>query len=630
MTSTSGIFGVWNDFTVSGTPTFNHNNGSFYLESQGTGSYTPGNIEFYDVTIDVRYDADVPIVGTMKVLRHLVLADADNLWGEHTLSGGAIEVGGNLTATGSGAAGTTVVRLVGNAAGQTVSSATDRFPEGAAIPNLNIAAGANPVTFGTMVAVFNNYQVTSVGTLNNTTSVLYLYTYAASSVMPGPYSYYIVYLNGYQANFNFNAQTFTVINHLYINVQSSYSPHSSMSSGNFMVYGNVTNLTPSTAGYGSYNDATITLAGNAAGQTLTSSGGEIPPLIIAAGTNPVTLVGDIHIAGLSYTYLNSGTFTTTGSTLRLSFGAGNFEVTPGTVRYNNVVMQGYGTYYDLNGGTFYVDGSFTAGDQGYMGEINSGTIEVIGNILFNDSGCGGSALIVAKSSGSGQTITTTAFPTYMPNLNIDAGANNVTLSGYVYIVGSYRMLGVGTLTTTGSTLHIESDTTTVNVVTGTEVYNNVRIAGYRGNYDLNNSTMRVGGTLHIGDQHSSAGTIDNGLFEAAGNVDFVDIGHTGTYRLSFTGTNQTLASSGGASTLKPRGNITVSLSGTLTLTAAMIFNTAGQTFAVTSGAVNMNGQNLTGRILTLAGGTSITRAGGTLRQNTTIINAGAFSGGTIF
>ncbi len=633
ITSTSETFIVTEDLAVTGSPTFNHNSGIMYLGSAGAATgYSTGNLNFYNLVID-SYNADsLTITGTINVLNNFEIMDIRmNLgWGGHSLNGGVVAVTGNVTAYGAGSGGSTVIRLVGRPGGQTVTSSTTNYAQGAAIPNLNLATGTNPVTFSAAVAVFNNYQVTSVGTFNNSSTVLFLYGNGAVSIMPGPYSYYIVYITGYSPAFNFNAQTFTVTNHLYLNLISTYAPNSAMETGNFMVYGNVTNLTMPTEGYGGFNTTTITLAGNAAGQTLTSSGGYMPPIIVAAGTNPVTFSGDISIAGFSYTYLNSGTFTSTGSTLRLSFGAGTFEVTPGNVRYNNVEMKGYGTYYDLNGGTFYVDGTLTAGDTGYMGEINSGTIEVIGNITFDGSGYGGTATIKAKSSGSGQSITTTADTIYMPSLEIDAGANNVTLSGYVYVIGNYRMLGVGTLTTTGSTLRIESDTTTVDIVTGTEVYNNVRISGYRGNYNLNNSTMRVGGTLQIGDYHSSAGTITNGLIEAAGNVDFVDIGHTGNYRLSFTGTNQTLASSGGASTGKPTGNITVSLSGTLTLTAAMVFNTAGQTFSVTSGAVNMNGQNLTGRIVTLSSGTSITRNGGTLRQNTTVIGAGAWTSGTVF
>ena len=633
-TATSGTFIVTRNMTVTGTPTFNHNSGVLYLEgASGTSpTYNTGNIDLYDVVFDTYYPDSNTLTGTMKVTRNLTLSDTRmNLgWAGHSLDGGVVEVGGDVTAVGAGLRGTTVVRLVGRASGQTVTSQTANYAQGAAIPNLQIATGAHPVTFSAAIGVFNNYQVLSVGTFNNTSTVLYLYVQGYASVMPGPYSYYILYLDGYSPETDLNTQTFTVMNHFYLSVGNSYNPNNSIINGNFMVYGDVTNVIAPTDGYEGVNTATITLAGNPAGQTLTASGGDMPPIIVAAGSNPVTFSGDIVIAGLSYTYLNSGTFTTTGSTLRLSYGAGTFQVRPGNVRYNNVEMKGYATYYNLNAETFYVDGAFTSGDTGYMGEINNGTIEVIGNITFTDTGYGGSGLIRAKSSGSGQTITTTSIPTYMPSLDIDAGANNVTLSGTVFIIGSYRVLGVGTLTTTGSTLMLQSDTTTVNIVTGTEVYNDVVFTGYRGNYELNASTMRIGGNLYIGDAHSSAGVINDGLLQVAGNVDFIDNGHAGTYRITFNGTNQTLASSGGAATGKPSGNITVSLSGTLTLSASMIFNSVGQTFSVTSGAVNMNGNNLTGRVVTLSGGTSITRGGGTLRQNTTIINAGAWSGGTVF
>lgn len=633
-TATSGTFTVTRNMTVTGTPTFNHNSGllTFEAPSSTTPSYNTGNIDLYDVYFNTYYPDSSLLTGTMKVTRNLTLSDTRmNLgWAGHSLDGGVITVGGDVTAVGAGLRGTTVIRLIGRASGQTVTSQTANYAQGAAIPNLQLATGSDPVTFSAALGVFNNYQVVSVGTLNNTSTILYLYVQGNASIMPGPYSYYILYLDGYSPTTDLNAQTFTVMNHFYLSVGNSYNPNNSIINGNFMVYGDVTNVMAPTNGYEGINTATITLAGNAAGQTLTANGGDMPPIIVAAGTNPVTFSGDIVIAGLSYTYLNSGTFTSTGSTLRLSYGSGTFQVRPGNVRYNNLEMKGYATYYDLNGETFYVDGAFTAGDTGYMGEINNGTIEVIGNITFTDTGYGGSGLIRAKSSGSGQTITTTAYPTYMPSLSIDAGANNVTLSGTVYIVGSYRMLGVGTLTTTGSTLRIESDTTTVDIVTGTEVYNDVIFSGYTGNYQLNASTMRIGGNLSIGDRHSSSGTINNGLLEVAGNVDFVDNGNAGTYRITFNGTNQTLGSSGGASTAKPAGNITVALSGTLTLSAAMVFNTAGQTFHVASGAVNMSGRNLTGRIVTLATGTSITRGAGVLRQNTTVINAGAWSAGTIF
>jgi hypothetical protein len=175
-----------------------------------------------------------------------------------------------------------------------------------------------------------------------------------------------------------------------------------LNNGTINVYGNI-----SVVNYGYRGSALIVVAGNASGQTITGNGYYMPALTISAGANNVTFVGDVGVAS-HYTMTSVGTLTVAGSTLRLYCGyAVSCNITPGAYNYNDVVMGGSYTTFNLGGATFNVGGNFSSGDtysSSYPNQpINSGTILVSGDINFINNGKRGTATITAVGA-TDQTI----------------------------------------------------------------------------------------------------------------------------------------------------------------------------------------------------------------------------------
>lgn len=136
----------------------------------------------------------------------------------------------------------------------------------------------------------------------------------------------------------------------------------------------------------------------------------------------------------------------------------------------------------------------------------------------------------------------------------------------------------------------------------------------------------TGATLLVrGNFTHTLGKID-GSWEVRGNVAFNSTAN-GPATLIMSGTNaQTLSRTG----TEPTGTITVNKSALgVTLTTALNFNSAGQSFNITSGTLNMAGFNLTLNALVLSPTTSISRIAGTLTVSGSPVGAGPYSGGTI-
>jgi hypothetical protein len=641
-TSTSGTFTITSNATFTAAA-FNANAGLVLFNPTSMPTITLGSANFQDVTFQSS-NVNFTLSGTGNVGGNLIINETSTAaWANNSMTGGTLNVTGNVTASTDGFSGTTLIRLTGKAAGQTLTSSTTSWSYGASLPSIEIAAGTNPVTFASNVAInAASYTVTSVGTFNNTSSTLYLYSNTNTfSLSPGTYNYNNVTMAGHTPTYNLNSTTLNVTGTLSLTEDDNYAPNDSINSGFINAYGNVT---VDANGYdgqdqvSTNNSAILTLAGNASGQTLTGSGGWVPSLIVAAGSNAVTLSGTIGVNG-NYTYTSSGTFTTTGSTLKIYLNTATATIKPGTVHYNNLDLSfGWHSTYDLNAQTFYADGNLKFGEQSYIGfNINNGTIAVKGNVTSFNYGNGGTGLIKLVGNSSGQTISTnttgTSTTPYFPNLEIAASTNPVTISGTVYLGGNYTMTSVGTLTVTSSTVIFEGDPSAAGTYTlkfGSESYNNVTFGGDSQNFDLNATTAHIGGNVVLSDTHYTGFTVSNGTIQVTGNASITNYGKAGSAQLKFVGASPTFTIASGASV--PTGNLTVSISGTLTLGSVYTQTGSPQSMSVTSGAVNMNKNNMTiVTSLTLSSGTSVTRGtGGVLTVNGSTVGAGAYSGGTIF
>lgn len=479
---------------------------------------------------------------------------------------------------------------------------------------ITLAGGSFTSTSGNFTAS-SNWTISNSPTFNTNSGTLVFN--GANTITPGSVHYNNVTFSSSGATHSLNGGTMLIDGLL--SLASTATTSSLINSGTLKAYGNVT-----ASSYGSMGNATLQVAGNAAGQTIAGiTSANIPTLDIAAGTNNVTLSGTLLLAG-SYSVTSVGTLTTTGSTLIFNGGG---TITPGATHYNHVTFTGFVKTYELGGATMHIDGTLTLASISSSPPctINAGTLMAHGDVVTSNNGQQGTAIVQLAGNAAGQTITGTS-SAGIPNLTIDAGTNNVTFNGTVWVRGIYTLTSVGTLTTTGSTLTLTGGGT---ITPGSVHYNNVTFASYVSSYSLGNGTMYIDGTLSLASTSMSPpGSINSGIFMIYGNVVASSFGAIGNAQIQFAGnTPQTMTA--GASANLPTGNVTVNITGgTLNLGSNVSWNNTGQTLSVNSGGVNMTGYNLTVKSLNLNGNT-VTKGGGTLTVNGSVAGTGGLYGGTV-
>jgi hypothetical protein len=231
------------------------------------------------------------------------------------------------------------------------------------------------------------------------------------------------------------------------------------------------NYSIDSSGGGAYG--TVIVAGKASGQTITgSSSGCVGNLTIAAGSNTVTLVGDVEIAG-NYTN-TSGNIVTTGSTIGFQQAdqyGWSFTVVPGSTVYNNVSFSSYGgnisTNTDFGGATLTATGNITATGTASDLYFNNGTVAFGGNLTLSSSTTSnfyGTLNLQPTGNSLGQTIS--GLGTYwLPTVTIASGTHGVTLATAVEITtfgmtsGGFTMAGFA-MTESSSTMSLGGKTLT--------------------------------------------------------------------------------------------------------------------------------------------------------------------------
>lgn len=267
--------------------------------------------------------------------------------------------------------------------------------------------------------------------------------------------------------------------------------------------------------------------------------------------------------------------------------------------------------------------------------VNNGTIEVFSNVQLLTAGYAGSAEIVLKGNASGQTITGAGSSTtnqHFPAIRIDAGANEVSLAGWI-LTENWYVDSVGTLNAGSSNLRFRCRSSAsscrdgaLNVKAGTEVYNNVFFEGDRSSINLQGTTVRVLGTTTIGDVFST-GQINNGTIEARGDFVVSQQGSQGTAQVRIAGGAPTQTFSNSSARGMPAGNWSVDKSaGVFSLSHALSLTRTGQNLSLVSGTINMSGLSLAvNATLTLESGTVINRGGGSLTYTTLTNNGGTIN-----
>jgi hypothetical protein len=618
-------------FTSTGSTLFISCNSGMYCDVAAV-DITPGTVAYNNFTIrGFRTDYDFNSA-VMTVNGNLV-------FGERSATGGGtfrnvtFNVAGDVSNVGEGWYGTLAyIILTGNPLGQTITGVS-----GKGFLRVEVNTGAHPVTLaGTILT--RNFNYVSSGAFNTAGSTLVIRCSAGwtdcdhqtLAMNLGNQTYDNLTFNGYSTAWDLTGDTITVNGNFSFGDTDPSQVNERIDNATINVFGNIT-----ATNRGDYGTAILVAKGNPSGQTITGvSARGFPHLRIEAGVHPIALAGEIRTP--NFYYISSGTFTAGTSTVTVhcsgfmtwdNCSGGTKSPTFGSVNYRNISFSGSNTTWDLGGATVNMTGNLSITDvSSSTNNINSGTINVQGNVTSSSQGARGSAWIVLTGGGATQTVSGSALAHRMPRLRINSGATAVTFSGS-FTIYAYEYLSSGTFTSTGSTLQISCQTgqtcvnNTVAIIPGSVLYNNITFNGESTAWNLSSGTLRVGGNLSMGDQVSAVnGRIENGTLQVSGNVSTTSLGVGGNAALALVGTTtQTLT----GATAWPSGNVTVNqgAGGSVVQASIISWNSAGQSMTITNGSYNMSGFALTvNNVLTIGIGTTLTRSGGALTYGSLVNN----------
>jgi hypothetical protein len=313
--------------------------------------------------------------------------------------------------------------------------------------------------------------------------------------------------------------------------------------------------------------------------TIGTGNGVLSGGIFTGGSSNISVAGSLTISGTA--------FTSTSASLTLS---SDFTISSGSFADNSgtVVLTSTSTLTVSNiGGTSFYDLTFVPSatttitlasttaitvshtltyDGSYSFTLNSGTLDVTGDItiLNNHSGPGGTSTLVIDGSGS-QTITGTVTDNLgpLPSVVINKSTGTLYLVNSIAIGGDWTYTS-GTISPGSSTLYFVGDKT----ITGSLTLNNISFNGNWGyTYIIDGgTTLTATGTVTIDGAYGV--TLNTGTINAQGDITITNtsIAGGGSAAIVIDGTgNQTLTGSGTASQGR-LPNVTINKSsGTLTL-----------------------------------------------------------------
>lgn len=365
----SGTIVVAGGFAVSSAAAL-HTTGSaisFYGQF-GTFNLAPGAFNYNDVTLNGALEVFDLGGAILSVGGHLNLAETDYRSSSH-INNGTILAGGDVNVSGlDGWRGSVLLKLIGNASGQTLTGVSS-----ALIPNFENAAGANAVTFSGAEHFYGNYTLTSVGTFNaaGSTTIFDSDLGASNVVKPGSVTYGNVQFISQLSTVDLNAGTLKVGGNLSFGCADGRAM-GRLNNGTLLVSGNISTA----GGPGCTGSALARLIGNASGQTIAgTAGSNYPNLEIATGLSSITFKGTVELGG-SYNVTSFGSLTATGSTLNFNAGGTN-NISPGAgANYSTINFTANSTYLllsDLTTGSLSLGANATLTKNAHMLTVGGST-----------------------------------------------------------------------------------------------------------------------------------------------------------------------------------------------------------------------------------------------------------------
>ncbi len=339
--------------------------------TQTGGTFTPGNIQYYDVENNVGGGYHLIVSGTTTVTHNLYLTG-----GGGTLDTGTLNLAGNLSVTAGVQGGSATIRMTATT-DQTITDGTSGY-----FPHIEINKPSGAVILSGTILLGGNWTWTNGPSLNTSAGTLEFYSPGNSTFTPNSIWYGNVLINVAPGN-NLTVSGTANVNDLSIINSDSISTGAINVNGNF----SATN-----ANGGS---ALIRMVGTG-NQTFTHNGtGQLPNVEINKPSGILTLSGTI-VVGVSqngnWTWskgeLDAGTST-------IKFNGANTNIIPGNVRYYNVDFSIGGSGLNLQGDLTVANQLSVSGGGGIV-TTNGKTIRTKDYVQTNSStlNAGSSAIII--------------------------------------------------------------------------------------------------------------------------------------------------------------------------------------------------------------------------------------------
>jgi len=461
---------VAENFTISGG-TFNDNSGTVKMDGSGNRTINIGSTNLNNFTIQ-KGNRDVTVSGTVNVAGDFLITSADEI------RNGTIAVSGDAASTDTSVRGSGRIRMTGTA---------------------DHALGGLSAPFGEFPAIIINKSGGTL-TLRNSILVRDNWTYTAGTVVAGTST--VVFSGN-------NSKTVSSGSMIFNNVELDMSSRDLTVTGTMDVDGNlvitrvddIRNGTILVAGNASSTDTSVKGSGRIkmdGGNNQFLGGtaapfGQFPEIEIDKSGGTLTLRNTILVRD-DWIY-TAGTVDPGTSTVQFS-GGGNKTVDVGSTSFNNLILDMGGSRLTVNN-TVDVIGDFTINR---VGNINSGTIAVNGNLDSQDGSLGGSGTIKLDSTGT-QTITAGSNDEF-PFIEIDKTSGTASLGsaarfdrGFTITNGSFDMGSNNNLrinqTTTIASGGTFSNTGSGDLTLGGNVTNNGTVSFDSGGSGSSSDTIRT-------------------------------------------------------------------------------------------------------------------------------------------
>jgi hypothetical protein len=347
----------------------------------------PGPFEYYDVTMQKSSGSTSTLSGSWIITHDFTF---NPLSSTAIMNGGTVEIRRNLIAGGAAsmdAEGTTVFKMNGTVPQSIVSSSGSSN-----ILNLNLDS-AGGVTFGSVVSNAGHFTYTS-GTVSAGSSLFRLRGDDSATIDPGNIVFYDVAILRNSGTTATISGTMNVTNDLDLSLGASTT---TFTGGTIEIGGDLELI--SNGGVGNNGTTLYKMVGTTAqtisGNTNSTRMGSLE----IASPGGVSVLGQIRLNGnLTHT---SGAFNAGTSTVTLEAAT----VTASAISFHNVTILG-STAATISG-NLNVDGNLVVNKTTASGRINTGTINLKGDLTMTALAGGGTAGINFVGSGA-QTITRAA------------------------------------------------------------------------------------------------------------------------------------------------------------------------------------------------------------------------------